>query len=225
MKKINQFFDKLFNFIPGYVFGILTFLIGFFGALIALLLSPEYVMWRNSISYLGIKTGGIYLRIGFIISGIVSIPFMIYLGRTLKNENTSNYLRKIAVGAGIFSSICISLSAASYGPTAIIAFLHGVFAFISWISVAVFCSLFTLLMLKDSRYSKFQIYYGLIVAAMFLIYLIPFFITIYCAIYADICYEFGATVYLILPTLEWIMNYSILFWYLYNSSYMWYKKI
>ncbi len=225
MKKINQFFDKFFNYIPGYIFGLLTFLIGFFGSLIAILLSPEYVMWRNSISYLGIKTGGMYLRIGFIIMGIMSIPFMIYLGRTLKNENTSNYLRKIAIGAGIFSSICASLTGVFSGVKGIIDFLHGVFAFFSWISAAVFCSLFSVWMLKDSRFSKFQIYYGFVVGAMFVFYLIPFFITIYCAIYATICYEFGATVYLIMPTLEWIMNYSILFWYLYNSSYIWYKKI
>ena len=62
MKRINEFFDNLFKVIPGYIFGLLTFVVGFSGFILALLFSPEYVMWEKSISLLGHQTGGIFSR-------------------------------------------------------------------------------------------------------------------------------------------------------------------
>ena len=67
MSKVNDFFDKLFTKIPGYIFGLLTFIIGSSGFIIAILLSPEYVMWEKSISVLGHQTGVIFSRLGLII--------------------------------------------------------------------------------------------------------------------------------------------------------------
>ncbi|MFX1431499.1 MAG: hypothetical protein ACFFCY_15135, partial [Promethearchaeota archaeon] len=89
MSKTNDFVERVFNLIPGYTFGVLSFIFGLVYIIVALLLTPEYIMWRNSISYLGIQTGGIFLRIGLIVSNIFSIPFIISLGRALKDKNTN----------------------------------------------------------------------------------------------------------------------------------------
>jgi len=225
MEKLNQLFDRLFDILPGYIFGLLVFIIGMLGNFIALFLSPEYVFSAHTISDLGHKTGGIYSRMGFIISGIFSIPFIIYLGKTLKKDNQNDGIRKIAIGAGIVSSVCIALSGIFSGINPIIGFLHGQFAFFNWMGTIVFCSLFSYIMLKDSKFSKFQIYYGFLVSGLFVFYIIPYFITIFCAINADICYSFGQSVYSIMPTSEWILMCCVFGWYLLNSSYLLYKKI
>ncbi len=223
MKKVNNFFDKLFNFLPGYIFGLLTFIIGFCGDIIALFLSPEYIMWKKSISVLGGKTGGIYLRLGIIISSSFSIPFIIYIGRAIQHENVNENLRKSAIITGLFSSVSAILTASFSGG--IFSDIHGLFALFSWVGGAIFCTLFSIVMLKNTEFSKLAAYVGFIVAGIFVFYLIPFFITNYCNLYTDICYSLGRAIFTILPTTEWIVIFSILFWYLFNSSYLLYKKI
>ena len=71
----KSYFDNVFNFTPGYIFGFLTFIIGLTGDILALLLSGlagDYVMWEKSISILGHRTGGISLRVGLVISNIIN---------------------------------------------------------------------------------------------------------------------------------------------------------
>ena len=228
MDKINESFDKLFNFLPGYIFGFLYFSIGLIGDFLALLLSDlagEYVMWEKSISVLGHKTGGIFLRGGLIISSLFSIPFIVYIGRTVKHEDVNENLRKIAVSVGIFSSISAILTGTFSGVNEFISMLHGLFALFSWIGGAIFCTLFSIVMLKNPNFSRRAACIGFIVAGIFGTYLIPFFITNFCNFYTDICYSFGRKVYVIMPMYEWIVIFSILFWYLYYSSYLLYKKI
>jgi len=223
MKRINEFFDNLFKVIPGYIFGLLTFVVGFSGFILALLLSPEYVMWEKSISLLGHQTGGIFSRIGLIISNTIAIPFIIYLGRALKDENVNENVRKIAVGAGIFISVIAALTGAVSGGG--LSSLHGLFALLSWMGGIVVCLLFGLLMLKSSKYSKSAAYFSFIIAIIFGSFLIPFFITNFCNALPDICGEFGKSVYTIMPVYEWVVMFSILIFYLFNSIYMLYKKI
>ena len=88
MKKVNEIFDGLYNHIPGYIFGLLSFIFGFLGSIVALLLSPDYIMWKKSISILGHHPGGVFLRGGLIISNILAIPSHVYLGRALKDEKS-----------------------------------------------------------------------------------------------------------------------------------------
>lgn len=223
MKRINEFFDNLFKVIPGYIFGLLTFVVGFSGFIIALLLSPEYVMWEKSISVLGHEPGGIFSRIGLIISNTLAIPFIVYLGRTLKDENVSEKDRKIAVGAGIFISINAVLTGAVSGGG--FSDLHGLFALLSWLGGNVGCLIFGLLMLKSSKYSKSAAYFSFIIAGIFGSFLIPFFITNFCNALPDICGSFGKKVYTVMPVYEWVVMFSILIFYLFNSIYMLYKKI
>ena len=220
MRKINQFFDKLFDVIPGYVFGLLAFVIGFSGDLIAMVLSPEYQMWRSSISLLGLNPGGIYLRLGLILSGIFALFFIIYLGKILKDENVNDLLRKLAIGCGIFTTVNGILTGAFTGVTELIIYLHGVFALFSFIGGAIVYPLFTFLIAKSSKFSKSTFYIGVIVSTIVVSYMIPFFITNFCSVYQEICFSLGETIWLIMPTYEWIMIFAILFWYFSISIYM-----
>ena len=222
MNKVNEFFDNLFNIVPGHIFGFLTFYVGLVGNIAALLATPEYLMWENSISWLGLLTGGMFLRIGLIVSNILAIPFIIYLGRALKDKNINKNMIKIAIGSGIFSAISVILTEAFTGTDPLIRDLHGIFAFLSWIGGGITCIIFGFLMLQNSSFSKAITVNSFIVGGIFVAYLIPFFITIFCSYF---CFSFGAMVYLIMPVWEWALIFSILLWYLYNSVYIFHKKL
>ena len=223
MEKVNKYLDKLYSKMHGYIFGLLAFVFGFSGFIIALLLSPEYVMWEKSISVLGHQTGGIFSRMGLIISNTVAIPFIIYLGRAQEDENVSEKVRKMAVGAGIFTSTIAVLTGAVSGGG--LSDLHGLFALLSWMGGNVVCLLFGLLMLKNPKYSKSAASFSFIIAGIFGSFLIPFFITNFCSAFPDLCGSFGKRVYTIMPVYEWVVMFSILFWYLFYSIHMLYKKI
>jgi len=226
MENNYRLFDLFFSSIPGYIFGILTFIIGFLGDIIAIILSPDYVMWEKSISILANHhPGGIYLRIGLIISNIIAIPFVIYIGRALKDENVNENLRKLTIGCGIFASIVAILTGSVAGTHVLLKNLHGLFALLSWIGGTVVGLLFGLLMLRNTKFTKSITITSFLVALIFGTYLIPFFITNFCNYYPEICYSFGRQIYTIMPIFEWIVMFSIIFWYLFNSIYLFYKKI
>ncbi len=225
MEKVNEFFDKLFNFIPGYIFGLIGFTAGFLGNTLALIFTPEYKMWKYSISVLGDLTGGIYLRTGLIISGLLAIPFYIYLGKTLKDDNVNEILRKGAIIAGIFSSICVALTGTFSGVNDFIKFLHGNFATFSWFGHTAVFILFSLAMVKNPKFSKAPVYVSYIIAGILIVYLIPFFITNFCNYFREICYSFGQIIFTIMPVFEWVVYFSILSWILFISSYILYNKI
>ncbi|MFW9880426.1 MAG: hypothetical protein ACFFG0_45735 [Candidatus Thorarchaeota archaeon] len=224
MSRLKKAFDKLFTFIPGYVFGILAFLFGFFGNIISLILTPEYEMWQLSISMLTLAPTGIFLRIGLIISNICAVLFIIYLGRSLLKENINENIRKVAIGTGILSSISALLTGAITGINPIISNLHGLFALFSWIGGGTTCLLFGILMLKSTNFSKAITFSGFIVAGIFIAYLVPFFICNFCSYFPEICYSFGQKIYIVVPSWEWAVIFSILYWYLSNSIYILYKK-
>jgi hypothetical protein len=215
--------NKLFT--VGYVLGIMSFLIGIIGYIITLILTPTYRMWANSISMLLLEPPyGLIARIGLIISNIIAIPYVVSLGVSLKTENANEIIRKIAVGGGIFACVNAILTGAVAGHDPIQSNLHGTFVLFSWIGGAITCTAYSLLMLKNPNFSKFITTSGFIVAGIFIGFLIPFFITNFCSYFPTICYSFGQLVYLILPTWEWVVVLSILYWYGSNSVYMFYKK-
>ena len=225
MEKNNSFFDKFFKLFPGYIFGLLGFTVGTLGLIIALLTSPEYIIWKYSISVLGHATGGIFLRIGLVISGLISLPYFIYLGRAVKDEHVNDLLRKIGTGIGIFCSICVSLAGIFSGVNEFISMLHGFFALSSWLgNIAIFI-IFSFIMSKNPKFSKYPVYVGYIAAGILILYLIPFFTTNFCNYFDELCYSFGRTVYIVMPIFEWVVSFSILSWILFNSCYLWYNKI
>lgn len=221
MRMINDILDRLFKIIPGYIFGLLSFIFELVYIIIALFLTPEYIMWKLSISMLGILTGGVFLRIGLIVSNIFSTFFIISLGRAIKDENVNENMRKLAVFAGIFSSISVIFTGIFTGSDPLISDIHGLFALLSWIGGAITCLTFGFLMLKNLHFSKVIAVNSLIVGGIFAIYLIPFMITIICSY---VCYSFGEMVYRIMPVWEWALIFSILLWYLFNSIFLGLKR-
>lgn len=224
MERVNIFFNKLFTYIPGYVFGLAAFTAGLLGDIIALLTTPEYIWWKYSISVLGDLSGGT-LRTGLIISGLLAIPFFIYFGRSIKDENVNETLRKLALGVGIFSSICIVLTGSFSGVNDFIRSLHGLFALCGWLGNGAIFFLFSLAMSKNTNFSKYPKRIGYIIGGILVVFLIPFFITNFCNYFREICYDLGQRVFTIMAVFEWIVNFSILFWIFYNASYLLYKKI
>ncbi|MHA2390826.1 MAG: hypothetical protein ACXAEX_02555 [Promethearchaeota archaeon] len=230
MIKIRVIFDKIFDFIPGYVFGLLAFVIGILGNSLALIFSPEYMMWRYSISQLTHESGGPFLRSGLIISNIFAIHSIVYLGRMVKDEDSSNLIRKLAVGCGILattSGILIGIFSGDLSFNySFISDLHGFFALISWFSGVFVCGLFSFLMVRNSKFSKNISTFGYIISGIVAFYLIPFLITNFCNAFQNICFSFGRflTVY-INASLEWLVIFSTTTWYLANSIYIKYKEL
>lgn len=224
MNKGNKLFDKLFNYIPEYVFGIVASIIGISGYIISLILTPDYIMWRLSISNLLLEPYGPFARIGLIVSNSIAIAYIVSLGKAQKRENVNELIRKIAIGAGIFSCVAAILTGIVAGHNPIISNLHGIFVLLSWIGGSVTTFSFSFLMLKDSNFSKFITISGFVVTGILVGFLVPFFITNFCTYFPSLCYTFGQMVYVILPTWEWAVVLSILYWYFSNSVYMYYKK-
>ena len=198
----------------------MAFIIGFSGDLTAMVFSPDYQMWRSSMSLLGLNPGGIYWRLGLIISNIFAIFFIIYLGRILKDKNIKDLFRKLAIGCGIFTSVMGILTGAFTGRSELIIYLHGIFALLSFIGGAVVYPLFTLLIAKSTKFSKSTCYVSVVVSTIVVSYMIPFLITNFCTVFKETCYSLGEAIWLIMPTYEWIMVFAILFWYCFNSIYM-----
>ena len=154
MKKIAVYFRNFFNLIPGSVFGLISFGVSLFTHLLGVLLYPNYDMVNMPISFLADGYAGIIYRLGLIIAGIIAIPFCVYLGKSFKNDNSSEPIRKIAlIGSIIY---CISLVFVGYfwRSNSVVSFLHGFFAFLCWVDGLIFIALFSVLMLKDVKFPK-----------------------------------------------------------------------
>lgn len=215
-------YKVIFNDIPSYVYGIMVFIIGSLGNIVAIIFSPEYFMWKKSISVLGHHPGGMFMRIGLIISYNLAIPFFIKFGRILKAETVNDNLRKLAVAIGIFTSITAMLTGTFSGINALISSLHGFFALLSWLGGVAVIFFYGLLMLKNSKFSRSASNFSFVIDGILIFYLIPFFIVNFCNLFpeASSVYAFGRSIYLIMPTFEWIVIFSILFWFLFNSFYI-----
>jgi hypothetical protein len=216
MSSLNKSHIKKIN----YFFGLLAFLIGILGYIISLVLTPTYRMWAIPLSNLLVEDTGIYARIGLIISNFMAIPFVVTLGIFQKSDNVNESIRRIAIGAGIFSCTASILSGFFAGHDVILSNLHGLFVLLSWIGGSMTVLGFSFLMLKNPKFSKFITANSFLVATIFVLFLIPFFITNFCSYFPDLCYNFGQLVYPILPTWEWAVVISILYWYMSNSIYV-----
>jgi len=199
-----------------------VFIVGFLGNIVAIIFSPEYVMWEKSISVLGHHPGGMFMRIGLVLSYTLAIPFIIYLGRTLKDAEVNENMRKLAVGSGIFVSVTAVLTGTFSGINPFISLLHGLFALMSWLGGVVVCLLFGFLMRKNSRFSKLITNFTLAITGILVGYLIPFFIVNFCNTFPETSsvYAVGRSIYTIMPTFEWVLILGTLFWYLASSIYL-----
>ena len=203
MEKINQIFDKLFEKVPGGVFGLLSVSIGIFIDIIGLSF-PGYSIFTHTVSSLGIGPAGLLFNIGLILCGITAIFFDIYLGKSISMDNDNEMVKKTVVAISIISSI--SLSLVGFFPinqeNDIIIFFHGFFAAISFIGGLIYMIIFSLFILKDQKFMKLQAYMGFTVCGFFILY--------FCTL---------------VPLTEWLVIFSIIIWTIFTSSYMLYRKI
>ena len=158
-------------------------------------------MTSMAISFLGDGDGGIIYRAGLILTGIVGIPFCVYMGKFFDNEDTIEPIRKLAFIGSIIYCVSLAFIGFFWGSNAIISSIHGLFAFLGWVDGLIFIGFFSVLMLKDERFSRIIAFFGFIIAGTFLLHLI-----------------------LLSSITQWIMTLSILLWVWIVSSYMLYKK-
>ena len=217
----------IFIEISSYVFGIIMFIVGFLGNIMAIIISPEYNMWKSSISNLTHHPGGMFMRTGLIMSYNLAIPFFIKLGRKLKAETINENIRKLAVGSGIFTSGAAMLTGIFSGRLSFNSALHGLFALFSWLGGIVVCLVYGLLMLKNSKFSKSASNYSFLTFGILVFYLIPFFIVNFCNLFPETSsvYNFGRSIYLIMATLEWFLILMLLSWFLANSIFIFKENI
>ena len=201
----KSFFDKLLTLIPGGVFGLLSCVIVLSGDILSIILFPGgYNFFENMISELGRGPSGIFFNLGLIISGIVGIPFYIALYKVFDKETVNPIVRKSALIfslISIFTFILVGIFP-SIEDNYIIFVTHGTFAFISFLCGILYLTSFSILMLKDSKYSKFLACHGFIVAGTYLVILFTW-----------------------LPITEWIATFGIISWVIANSIYMLYHKL
>ena len=204
MERERKFIDKLLNIAPGGIYGILSLIARISGDLLAYLLFPGYSIFDNMVSDLGVGPGGIFFSLGLIISGIVCIPFYIALARSLKSDEINE--KMIKVGLIFFYISDITYILLGFFPSIennyIIYATHGILAVISWLTGIVYLILFSKLMLKNHKYSKFPAYSGFCLVGFMILFLSTW-----------------------LPIFEWLMTFAFIIWLIIISSYMIYHRL
>lgn len=205
MGKLNKFSDKLLELASGSAYGLISMAIGTGAILISLSLYPGYDMCTQFVSWLGVGPGlaGPFFNIGLILTGIISLPFFISLGRILKQEENGN--QKLKERVVIISIIgCLSLALIGCFPAfnTTMLIIHGIFAILFFFAGLFLCILFSYLLLIDSRFSSGLVYSGFVVAGIFIAYMCTF-----------------------QPILEWLVLFSFGFWNILIAIYLLHKKI
>ena len=139
-------------------------------------------------------------------SGIVAIPYYLALVETFDDPNINPRLKQYAIFFSLFSVITFILvgvfPAWCFYCDSIISLAHGTFALLAMSSGVCYLVTFSILMLKDSKYSKPQAYHGLFVASTYFIFLLTW-----------------------IPITEWIATFAISSWIISNSLFMVIKEI
>lgn len=216
MEKLDQFIERLNHYIPIRFFGLLSVIFGILGDIIAYSMYPGYNFTRSAVSALCEGNGRIFFQMGIVLSGFFAFFFVIYLGNTLNTKEGGEKLKKISIPLGVISCVSFIFLGIFCGTNLIIALIHGTSAIISWSSGFSFITLYNILMLRDSNYSKYIAYFGFFVSSIFAIMITMFFLHLIPAL---------RSLMVFLPTLEWINTLTLTLWYFTISMYMINKKI
>ncbi len=204
MDKINNLMDKLLKLVPGGYYGLLSMSIGIIFTFLSYLLVPGYSMFESFISVLGITPGlaALLFNLGFILTGITVIPFLVYLGRSLTQEKINEKIKKITIKISIIGAMSISLVGCFPHYTLLLGIIHIFFATVFFFCELIFCVIYNILIWFDSRFSKMQSIIGLAVSGVFIFFIFTGW-----------------------PISEWIVFFVIIVWVIENSIYILYKKI
>ena len=204
MEIINRLIDKLLKLAHGGYYGLLSMIIGIIFTFLSFLLVPGYSIFESFISILGISPGltAPLFNMGIILTGILVIPFLVYLGRSLTQERINEKIEKIAFKISIVGALSISLVGCFPHYTLLLGIIYIFFATLFFFSELIFCLIFSLLIWFDSRFSKMQSIIGFAVSGVFIFFIFT-----------------GWTIS------EWLVFFAIVFWVIENSIYILYKKI
>jgi hypothetical protein len=201
--KYNEILTRIFKFMPGPFFGIVSTIIGLLGDILAIISNSSYTL-SQMISVLGTGTGGFFFNFGTIFSGIFAFPLYFYLERVFTKEDVDGKVRRIAlIGAVISCTFFIAIGIfPSYENNLFFLYAHGISTSLCFLSAVVYILLFSYLFYKSLRFPNILVYIGLFQAVIMVLFLLTW-----------------------NPTVEWIMTFGIIIWILSVSFYMIYKKI
>ncbi len=187
-------------------------LMGFFGVVfsafvlfLAVILTPGYNIFEDTVSSLGNGIAKSLFSIAFVIGGSSGIPFYIYLERELININDN--VRRFATVISIVTCVCIALVGIIPDETyhELFIIFHNFVAFFSFIGSGLYIGLFSILMLISTRTEDFiGVYFHRLIAYL------GFFTS-------------GLVVVLFIvpiPIIEWTLTISILCWIMLTSIYL-----
>ncbi|MFW9825263.1 MAG: hypothetical protein ACFFE4_20140 [Candidatus Thorarchaeota archaeon] len=216
MEKLEHLSEKINRYVSLSIFGLLSVLFGIIGDTISFLMFPGYNITRNPVSELCEGSGGLFFQLGTTLSGIFAFFFLIYLGNIFNTKEVGDRTQKLALRSAIISCTFFIILGIFCGSNIIIAYIHGTSAVLSWIFGFSYITLYNILIIRDSRFSKYLGYFGFITSfiialliTLFLLHLIPLF----------------RVILIILPTLEWINTLAVIVWYLAIPIYMIKKKM
>ncbi|MBN1802501.1 MAG: DUF998 domain-containing protein [Candidatus Lokiarchaeota archaeon] len=205
--------DKIFELIPGGIFGLLSVLFGLIGDVFSIMLYPGYNFTKNMASDLGVGPGGIIFNISLVLSGASAILFYLYFGRVLNGNNPNDdKLVNIAIFFAILSSffmIMIGFFPASLENDTILV-IHSLSALFSWLTGISYSIIFSYLILKNTRFSNYLAFISIAAALAFGSLLIA--IAIPWAV-------------IIVPSMEWIMIVVIIVYVMALASYTLHYKM
>ncbi len=204
MNRGRKLIDKLLDTIPAGFYGIISIIIRITCDFLAFIFYPEYSIFYNMVSDLGVGPGGIFFSLGLFFSGIISIPFYVAIARSLKSDNIKERSRKSGLVLFYISDLTYILVGIfpSIKQNTIIYYTHGVLALISWLSVLGYLIIFSMLMLKSDKYSALPAYSSSLLIGFVII--------------AVLTWQ---------PITEWLMTFMFWLWVLIISSYMLYHKL
>ncbi len=204
MDKINNLMDILLKLVPGGYYGLLSMSIGIIFTFLSYLLVPGYSMFESFISVLGISPGlaALLFNLGFILTSITVIPFLVYLGRSLTQEKINEKIKKITIKISIIGAMSISLVGCFPHYTLLLGIINIFFATIFFFCELIFCVIYSILIWFDSRFSKMQSIIGFAVSGVFIFFIFTGW-----------------------PISEWIVFFVIVVWVIEISIYTLVKKI
>jgi hypothetical protein len=189
--KLNHRMECIFAIFGVIVMATLTFSAAF--------LTPKYDPCLNTISSLGYGRAKSLFSIGLVVGGCLGIPFFIYLEREL--VNIKEYIRRLATGASISTSVCIALCGIIPDETYHDIFLafHGLVMIVAFFGSCIYISLYSYLMYQGPKsklysgpiFKKLLAYYGFSLNCILILFFVTF-----------------------SPILEWILFILILIWVL-----------
>lgn len=103
--------------------------------------------------------------------GIFAIPFVIFLGRILQQENKNSILINRAVKISVTS--CIALILIAFFPliNLIMSIIHVLLAIIFFLGNCFSLTFFSLTMLREKKFSRKHAYFGFTIASLILFYI------------------------------------------------------